>query len=164
MILKLGMKHQAMELYKVYINHDPEMTLTYFMARSTKVPYAFKWDRLLKYDLKGKTCMNWRFKILKRIWTSGVGLPLPQGIIHIHVYNHNIQRSSSLKPLGQSVKFHRKHLYEGGTNLIINKPGHMTKMVAMPIYGKNLQKFSSLKLLNLLQLKLICRHLSTITV
>ena len=23
MILKLGMKHQAMELYKVYINHDP---------------------------------------------------------------------------------------------------------------------------------------------
>ena len=26
MILKLGMKHQAMELYKVYINHDPGMT------------------------------------------------------------------------------------------------------------------------------------------
>ena len=30
MILKLGMKHQAMELYKVYINHDPGMTLTFF--------------------------------------------------------------------------------------------------------------------------------------
>ena len=27
MILKLGMKHQAIELYKVYINHDPGMTL-----------------------------------------------------------------------------------------------------------------------------------------
>ena len=26
MILKLGMKHQAIELYKVYINHDPGMT------------------------------------------------------------------------------------------------------------------------------------------
>ena len=25
MILKLGVKHQAMELYKVYINHDPGM-------------------------------------------------------------------------------------------------------------------------------------------
>ena len=35
MILKLGMKHQAMELYKVYINHDPGMILTFFTARST---------------------------------------------------------------------------------------------------------------------------------
>ena len=35
MILKLGTKHQAMELYKVYINHDPGMTLTFFTARST---------------------------------------------------------------------------------------------------------------------------------
>ena len=35
MILKLGMKHQAMELYKVCLNHDPEMTLTFFTARST---------------------------------------------------------------------------------------------------------------------------------
>ena len=35
MILKLGVKHLGMELYKVYINHDPEMTLTYFTVRST---------------------------------------------------------------------------------------------------------------------------------
>ena len=35
MILKLGMKHQAMELFKVYINNDTGMTLTFFMARST---------------------------------------------------------------------------------------------------------------------------------
>ena len=35
MILKLGVKHQAMELYKVYINHDHGMTLTFFTARST---------------------------------------------------------------------------------------------------------------------------------
>ena len=38
MILKLGMKHQAMELYKVYINRDPCMTLTYFTARSARSP------------------------------------------------------------------------------------------------------------------------------
>ena len=30
MILKLGVKHLGMELYKAYINHDPWMTLTYF--------------------------------------------------------------------------------------------------------------------------------------
>ena len=35
MILKLGVKPLGMELYKVYINHDPGMTLTYFTARST---------------------------------------------------------------------------------------------------------------------------------
>ena len=33
--LNLGMKHQAMELYKVCINHDPGMTLTFFTAKST---------------------------------------------------------------------------------------------------------------------------------
>ena len=33
MILKLGMKHQAMELYKVYISHDPGMTLTFFYSK-----------------------------------------------------------------------------------------------------------------------------------
>ena len=72
---------------------------------------------------------------MKRIWTPGVGVPMPQGIIH--VYDHNIQRSSSLKPLGQSKS---KHLYDQGTNVIINKPGHMTKMAVMPIYGKNPSK------------------------
>ena len=46
MILKLGMKHQAMELYKVYINHDPEMTLTFFTARSTYAAHAFEWEKI----------------------------------------------------------------------------------------------------------------------
>ena len=31
----------------------------------------------------------------------------------------------------------------GGTKVCINGPGHMTKMAAMPIYGKNLKKSSS---------------------
>ena len=29
MILKLGMEQQTEKLYKVYINHDPGMTLTF---------------------------------------------------------------------------------------------------------------------------------------
>ena len=32
---KLGMEHRWLKHYNVYINHDPVMTLTYFMARST---------------------------------------------------------------------------------------------------------------------------------
>ena len=33
--MKLSMKHWWLKHYNVYINHDPVMTLTYFMARST---------------------------------------------------------------------------------------------------------------------------------
>ena len=31
-----------------------------------------------------------------------------------------------------------EHLWEGGTKVYINGPGHMTKMAVMLIYGKNL--------------------------
>ena len=33
--MAINMKYQGEELYKVYINHDPGMTLTFFTARST---------------------------------------------------------------------------------------------------------------------------------
>ena len=33
MILKLGMKHRGLKLYKVYINGDPGLTLTYFYGK-----------------------------------------------------------------------------------------------------------------------------------
>ena len=41
------------------------------------------------------------------------------------------------------AKFYVKPLWEGGKKDCINGPGHMTKMVATPIYGKNLKKSSS---------------------
>ena len=51
---KLGVKHLWLKYYNVYINHDPVMTLTQFMARSTWVDHACKWGKLLKCHLKGK--------------------------------------------------------------------------------------------------------------
>ena len=47
-ILKLGMDHGELMVYKVYINEDPGLTLTYFTARSNlcKIAYcAFTWPR-----------------------------------------------------------------------------------------------------------------------
>ena len=41
------------------------------------------------------------------------------------------------------AKFYAEPPWEGGTKVCINGPGHMTKMAAMPIYGKNLKKSSS---------------------
>ena len=37
-ILKLGMKHLGIELYKVYINHDPGMALTFLRQGQLRSP------------------------------------------------------------------------------------------------------------------------------
>ena len=34
MILNIGMQHRVLEYYQVCSNHDPGLTMTYFMARS----------------------------------------------------------------------------------------------------------------------------------
>ena len=46
--------HRWLKYSNVYINHDPVMTLTKFMARSTWVAYAFELGKLLKCHLKAK--------------------------------------------------------------------------------------------------------------
>ena len=46
-VLKLGMYHWGFKLYKVYINDDPGLTLTYFTARSNWVICTFEWGKLL---------------------------------------------------------------------------------------------------------------------
>ena len=43
---KLGMKHLLLKYYNVYINHDPAMTLTYFIVRSSLETLAFTWEKL----------------------------------------------------------------------------------------------------------------------
>ena len=41
------------------------------------------------------------------------------------------------------AKFYVEPPWEGGTKVCINGPGHMTKMAATPIYGKNPSKIFS---------------------
>ena len=48
----------------------------------------------------------------------------------------NIFFSETALPI--KAKFYVEPPWEGGTKVYINGPGHMTKMAAMPIYGKNL--------------------------
>ena len=48
------MKHRWLKYYNVYIDLDPVITLTKFMARSTWVAYAYEWGKLLTCHLKGK--------------------------------------------------------------------------------------------------------------
>ena len=53
----------------------------------------------------------------------------------------NVFSSETAWPI--KAKFYVEPPWEGGTKVCINGPGHMTKMAAMPIYGKNLRKFSA---------------------
>ena len=68
----------------------------------------------------------------------------------------NIFSSETTGPI--KVKFHMELLWDGGTKVCSNVPGHMTKMVAMPIYGKNLKKSSSLEPKRPMTLKLGIQH------
>ena len=52
MILKLSMQHRGLRLYKVDINEDHGMTLTYFTARSNLARYAFESRNLLNVFLQ----------------------------------------------------------------------------------------------------------------
>ena len=67
MILKLGKLHWRLKLYKVCINGDSGLTMTYFTARSNMVDCAkcFKvmnWDKLQANDQ-----INRKITFLKRI-------------------------------------------------------------------------------------------------
>ena len=68
-------------------------------------------------------------------WAYRIGRPLPSVCPSVI---HTLSTSSPLKPLGRSVKFHMELLWDGGTKVSSNGPGHITKMAAMSIYGKNL--------------------------
>ena len=48
----------------------------------------------------------------------------------------NIFSSETALPI--KAKFYVEPPWEGGTKVCINGPGHMTKMAAMPLCGKNL--------------------------
>ena len=40
----------VLKFYQVYSNDDPELTLTYFMAMSNLVLYAFVWEKVKRMD------------------------------------------------------------------------------------------------------------------
>ena len=49
----------------------------------------------------------------------------------------NIFSSKTTKPI--EAKFHMEPPWDEGTKVYSNGPDHLTKMAAMPIYGKNLK-------------------------
>ena len=106
-----------MAYYNVYINHDPVMTLTQFMARSTWVDHAFEWGKLLKCHLKGKA---------SRKLANG------QNIDYSEKKEENGPRASSAPALGLNTIIFK--YYEYYINYIMNVYWYMQQ-----ISGERLQ-------------------------
>ena len=45
------MQHRVLEYYQVCSNGVPDLHLTYFMAKSNLVPYAFVWEKVKTMDV-----------------------------------------------------------------------------------------------------------------
>ena len=50
--LKLGMQHRVLEYYQICSNDDHRLTLTYAVARSNLVPYAFVREKLQQWGFQ----------------------------------------------------------------------------------------------------------------
>ena len=90
-----------MEPYKVCINHDRGMTLTFFYGKVNLRRQCIRMGKIGKCHLMAETLQGmskWTEDFYENI--LGPGVCLPRG--YIHVYDHSIQTSSCLKPIGQS--------------------------------------------------------------
>ena len=74
-----GMEHWGLGPIKVSSNDDLGLTLTYFMARSNLVPYAFIWENLLESHLMEETYSKWpewhEVYVYIKILTPGLSAP-----------------------------------------------------------------------------------------
>ena len=93
----LGMQHRVLKYYQVCSNGDAVLTLTYCMARSNLVPYAFVGQKgktmdfsetTVVYDLKLATDdrSDKKFLLTSELCPLGVVCPLTRG--YIRVLNH----------------------------------------------------------------------------
>ena len=85
--------------------------------------------------LAAKDYIDWIILLMKKIWPQGLSATAPGLYTCIWPPFSNIFSTETAWPI--KAKFYVELPWEGGTKVYINGPGHMTKMAAMPIYGKN---------------------------
>ena len=82
-------------------------------------------------------------------WPYRIGRP-PSSVVRPSVClsvcrPHSLNIFSSETTGHIEAKFHMESPWDEGTKVCSNGPDHMTKMAAMPIYGKNIKKSYSLE-------------------
>ena len=161
MTLKAGMLNWVLEYYKIYSNHYPGLTLTYFMARSNLVPYAFfEWEKvsiidfsenIVVYDIKvGRFIQLNEYMNLYEYQRSRSFIDLYPRSFRLTIF----KTSFAQKPLGR-LKPNFIWSLHGMSEMKIcsNIPGHMT----MSIYGEKKSFFFGTK--RPMTLKLSIQHL-----
>ena len=91
------------------------------------------------YPTRTKNTINVEANVLAHLSLRLIGelIVYPcSGIRRCRSQFSNIFSSETAWPI--KAKFYVEPPWEGGTEVCINGPGHMTKMAATPIYGKNL--------------------------
>ena len=109
-------------------------------------------DLLYNQCIDNTCCYSFLAHLSRRLicWTYRIGRP-PSSVVRPSVRPSVVCRLHSLNIFSSEttgsvkVKFHMELLWDGGTKICSNGPGHMTKMAAMPIYmdSKNHKKSSS---------------------
>ena len=77
---------------------------------------------------------------MKKLTSVGLSAPIRRLYTCIYPLFSNILSETAWSI---NAKFHVEPPWEVGKNVYINGTGHMTKMAAMPIYGKIILKSSS---------------------
>ena len=84
-----------------HINHHPGMTSTSLRQLQIRSPMHLNGKKIGKCHLMAENLLGMsKWTEDENMLGPGSCLPMPRG--YIHVYDHNIQKSSSLKPHGQS--------------------------------------------------------------
>ena len=93
--------------------------------------------------LKGrKTLTHPSFRLIR--WAYSIGRLCRQYVgmyvcmyvcVYVNIFKHLLRNHWPIE-----AKFHVEPPWDGGTKVCPNRPGHMTKMATMHIYGKNLEK------------------------
>ena len=101
-------------------------------------------SRRKKVVLKLASTRNFLAHLSRRLTGELIGYPWiwrpsSSSVVRPSTFS-NIFFSETALPI--KAKFYVEPPWEGATKVYINSPGHMTKMAAIPIYGKTLQKSS----------------------
>ena len=102
-------------------------------------PSSYSWAHFLSLFNSPEQKAYW--------WAYRIGRPqssvVRQSVVCLsvcHPHSLNIFSSETAWPI--KVKFYMEPPWDGGMKVCSNGPGHMTKMAAIPMCGKNLKKSS----------------------
>ena len=127
-------------------------------------PSVHPLSKVLKHLLRNRLANHSQILLAhlsRRLTRELIGYPwirCSSVVVHLSVVRpfifSNVFSSETAWPI--KTKFYVEPPWEGRTKVDINGPGHMIKMVAMPIYGKKLEKSSALTLAGRFPRNLVC--------